>query len=594
MLTRSSFGTLSELARLTLDRRTGARGDIAAGFVVEICVLCLSIAGPLLLARAVDALTRPDEGSLHAVRLVVAFVASWALLSVFGSWKLVFTGRIASKVAQVLSVDALASIARRHAFESGFDGGAAQGMLERLKYSLDLLIEGLLWRFMPLLVQASAVVFLLFGVLSPLYAAIVGCVFLAFFALSQVTAARYEADTVRVNVSDGAISNGLGDYLRNLRKVSANGAVAVETERLSRIYGVRTQRVSEHAALLTRLVVLKYGLLGAGIAGLLALAARDVAAGTISLGDFVLIQAYVFQFAIPLASFGFVLRQSQICIANVADVLALARTGRARPRRDPMPALVDEIALRDVGFSYGAETTVLADCDLTIRKGSLVAIVGPNGAGKSTLAKLVAGVIQPTRGDVAYDGRSTATLDFHGAHRPVLYVPQHTTLLNRTVRDNLLFPMQKRSDAELLADLARLRFEEDVADEGLLDRPVGELGAALSGGQVQKLEIARLCGVRGAVLVLDETTSALDALSEETALDMLRASTDRAMVIVSHRCLPAERADLVIFVVDGTVRATGTHAGLTETHPAYRAHWSASAAALPSASAWAPASTESP
>lgn len=585
MLTRRSLATLSDLARTALDRRTKARGDIAAGFIVEVVVLCLSIAGPLLLARAVDALTSPDEGSLQAVWLVVAFVGVWALLSVFGSWKLVFTGRIASKVAQVLSVAALASIARRRAFESGFDGGAAQGMLERLKYSLDLLVEGLLWRFLPLVVQASAVVFLLLGVLPPLYAAIVGCVFVAFFALSQMTAAHYEADTVRVNESDGAISNAMGDYLRNLRKIAANGAVPIETDRLSCTYGVRTQRVSQHAALLTRLVVLKYGLLGAGIAGLLALAARDVAAGTISLGDFVLIQAYVFQFAIPLASFGFVLRQSQICIANVADVLALASPEQARSRREPLPALVDEIALRDVGFSYDGGTTVLADCDLTIARGRLVAIVGPNGAGKSTLAKLVAGVIEPTHGVVAYDGRATTTLDFDGSHRPVLYVPQHTTLLNRTVRDNLLFPMQKRSDPELLADLARLRFEHEIADEGLLDRSVGELGAALSGGQIQKLEIVRLCGVRRAVLVLDETLSALDSRSEETALVMLRASTDRTIVIVSHRRETAERADVVVFVDDQTVRAVGTHAQLLATHPSYGAHWSRSTIALESEAA---------
>ncbi len=580
MLTRSSFVTLSQLARTALDWRTKARGDIAAGFVVEVCVLCLSIAGPLLLARAVDALTNPDDGSLQAVLLVVAFVGAWALLSVFGSWKLVFTGRISSKVAQVLSVDALASIARRRAFESGFDGGAAQGMLERLKYSLDLLVEGLLWRFLPLVLQASAVVFLLLGVLPPLYAAIVGCVFTAFFALSQMTAAQYEADTVRVNESDGAISNAMGDYLRNLRKIAANGAVPLETVRLSCTYGVRTQRVSENAALLTRLVVLKYGLLGAGIAGLLALAARDVAAGTISLGDFVLIQAYVFQFAIPLASFGFVLRQSQICIANVADVLELASLEQERSDRETLPQLVNEIALRDVGFSYDHDTIVLAGCDLTIARGHLVAIVGPNGAGKSTLAKLVAGVIEPTHGVVAYDGGATATLDFDGSHRPVLYVPQHITLFNRTVRDNLLFPLQKRFDTELLADLARLHFEHEFADEGLLDRPVGELGAALSGGQIQKLEIVRLCGVGQAVLVLDETLSALDSRSEETALDMLRASTDRTIVIVSHRCETAERADVVVFVDDQTVRAVGTHAELMETKSYYRVHWSRSGAAL--------------
>lgn len=571
MLTAHSMQTLGSIVFVMCSGRTRARVELCCGLIAEGAILALTLAGPLLLARGVDDLTAGTDNPGHGVILVGVYVISWVLVAVLSSLKLVFTGRIASKIGSHMTLAALSGIAGQKAFDSSFDTGAAQGVLERLRFSLDLIIEGLFWRFFPLVIQTVGVVLLLSAVMPTIYVAIVAFIFVGFFISSQLSARYFEEETEKLNKIHSDVSSNIGEYFRNLKKIRSNGGISSERSHIAQIMNRRTTGTGEHAKSLTYITTLQYGGLGVGISILMTLAAHDTAAGELSIGDFILLLTYVFQFAAPLASFGFVLRQSQICIANVEEALNLARLNHMQKCKRPAPRNVAGIEARGVAFSYDGADATVHPSDLKIASGELIAIVGANGSGKSTLAKLIAGVIPPTSGTVLFDEVSSEDINLNAPRTPVVYAPQQTTLFNRTVRENLLFPTQSRTDEELNADLQLLSFEVD--GRGVLDRPAGELGSGLSGGQVQKLEIVRIAGMDASVLVLDEITSALDAKSEAAAIARLRAGAQRTIVMVTHRRQMARLADVVVYMEHGRILAIGSDDDLAKTVPGYDAFW---------------------
>ncbi|HRX40332.1 MAG TPA: ABC transporter ATP-binding protein, partial [Parvularculaceae bacterium] len=217
-----------------------------------------------------------------------------------------------------------------------------------------------------------------------------------------------------------------------------------------------------------------------------------------------------------------------------------------------------EIVLDGIGFRYGDEW-VLRGASAHIAPGAFVVMVGPNGSGKSTLAQIIAGLIEPEEGRVIINGRPLRDIAPDERHRLVLYTPQNIGLFNRTLRENALYPPTRASEAELASMLADWGFYESGRPIDL-DLAVGEQGARLSGGQMQKLELARLAGVSAPVVILDETTSALDRTSEARAIRTLRERYRgrSTLVLITHRIALAREADLVLFLENGGLEA-GRH-----------------------------------
>jgi ATP-binding cassette subfamily B protein len=286
-------------------------------------------------------------------------------------------------------------------------------------------------------------------------------------------------------------------------------------------------------------------------------------------GDFVLLQAYAFRLALPLGGLGFIVRQAAVAIENVGEVLEL---GRGTPLTRPLverPTTPAAIVLDRVGYRYG-EDWVLRSATADIAAGSFIVVAGPNGAGKSTFARLIAGLLAPAEGRVLIDGSDMAEIPEAARHAHVLYVPQFIGLFNRSLRDNALYPPTRQSEAELRALLEDWRFYEDgrPVDFALA---VGEQGERLSGGQIQKLELARLMGVHAPAIILDETTSSLDAPAEKRAIAALRSrlAGQTTLILITHRLGLAQEADQVFFMKAGKLSA-GRHATLIMEDRDYR------------------------
>jgi ABC-type multidrug transport system fused ATPase/permease subunit len=245
-------------------------------------------------------------------------------------------------------------------------------------------------------------------------------------------------------------------------------------------------------------------------------------------------------------------------------IATLPESGESHPVpifQDSYPELEANIEVVNVSFTYpGSEISALTDINLSIREGSTCAIVGPSGSGKTTLADLILGMFDPTSGRVTIANHSPSDIlkRFPGA---IAYVPQDVSIINGTIRENVAlgFPISEATDARILWALKTAQLEDLINSLPLgVDSPVGPRGAKLSGGQRQRLGIARAIFTKPLILVLDESTSALDV---QTELDVSKAITEIpypvTKLVIAHRLSTVQNADQVVYIQDGVVLATG-------------------------------------
>jgi len=286
-----------------------------------------------------------------------------------------------------------------------------------------------------------------------------------------------------------------------------------------------------------------------------------------------LLQAYALRLVLPLGGFGFLLRQAGRAVAQIRETFVLI-DGHAGSAACPgsVPDGPARVQLAEISFAFEGDRHVVRDVSATIEARSLTVLVGGNGSGKSTLARVIAGLLDPAAGRVDVNGIVLADVPREYRHRHILYVPQHVGLFARSLGENGLYPPAKAVPSLLQERLQALRFYPDgrVPD---LDTLVGEGGHGLSGGQIQKLELARLASTAVPVIILDETTSALDPASEAAAIETLRRERAQSTIIlVTHRRHIARMADQVLFLVDGVLRCAGTDKALAQ-RADYRNFW---------------------
>ncbi|MBO7794534.1 ATP-binding cassette domain-containing protein [Burkholderia pseudomallei] len=573
----AALRSLADVIRLMLDKETHARRPIVAGVLVEALTSAFMLLGPIALKLAVDEMARPRFDAAKASVDIALFAVLWSASAISSIALLAYTGRIVHAVSNALLRRALHAQLPALASRASSDSGYVQGLLERLPYSLQVIIEGVLWKIVPVAIQL-AVALVLIALLVPLrYAAILFAVLAAYFVFSHLSAEQYEKSAATTNEAAGALSAALGDVLANAPRVVYNGALAREIDYVGARAGARLDVDWRRSWLLTRAAACQYGIIALGMAAMFVLCVRDIAAGRITLGDFMLLQTYVLQFALPLGAYGFVLRQAGAALANVREALDIA------PRPAPAAAAISAapppgrsgapIAVRRLAFRR-ADRFAIEPMSFDLPAGSYTAIVGHNGSGKSTLAKIIAGRLAPDEGVVAYGDVDLYRVASDARHRFALYVPQDVALLNRSLRENVRYYPSTLTDDDAARLLERLAFHKDGRPIDL-DGEVGEGGARLSGGQVQKVELVRLMGVDVPAIVLDETTSGLDPHSDALGIAMLRERLGQrtTLVLITHRIANVEAADQVLFLSGGRLVAAGPHRRLVDTCDEYRAFW---------------------
>jgi ATP-binding cassette subfamily B protein len=316
----------------------------------------------------------------------------------------------------------------------------------------------------------------------------------------------------------------------------------------------------------------------AGLTLVMVMSALSVRAGTATVGDFVMINALMIQLYMPLNFIGSSYREIKQGLIDVEQMFTLLKVNAEiedKPGAKPLQVKDAEVVFENVNFAYDPERPILRNLSLRVPPGKTVAIVGPSGAGKSTISRLLYRFYDVTSGRVLIDGQDISLVTQTSLRAAIGMVPQDTVLFNDTIRYNIRYGRPGATDAEVEAAARMAQIHDFVMSlpKGY-DSLVGERGLKLSGGEKQRVSIARTILKGPPILILDEATSALDSFTEHQIQAALRkVSENRTTLVIAHRLSTVVDADEIIVLERGQVAERGTHAELLNQDGIYAAMW---------------------
>ncbi len=553
---------------------------------VIIAVLFLSLAKginvgvPVLYKMAVDAIS--DNAAsivIVPVGILVAYGLARVMALAFGE----FRDAIFAKVAQRAIREAgLKTFRHLHKLALRFhldrQTGGLSRAVERGTKGIDFLLNFMLFNVLPTLLEILLVCAIMWGLFN-FWFALVTFITVSTYIYWTVAVTDWRLKYRRtMNKMDGEANTKAIDSLLNYETVKYFGNEEHESRRFDQALRSYETAAVKSKVSLSLLNVGQGAVISAGMTILMIMAGFGVQDGTMTLGDFVLVNSYLIQLFLPLNFLGFVYREIKQSLTDMDEMFGLLERETEIDDKSDAPELSitgGEVIFENVSFYYEAKRLILNDVSLAVKPGQTVAIVGPSGAGKSTISRLLYRFYDVTGGRILIDGQDIRDVTQDSVRSAIGIVPQDTVLFNDTIYYNIAYGRPTASPSEI-EDAARLASIHDfVSDlpEGYNTR-VGERGLKLSGGEKQRVAIARTILKGPEILIFDEATSALDTHTEKEIQQSLRdVAEERTALVIAHRLSTVIDADKIIVLENGSVVERGTHAELLAQKGTYEAMW---------------------
>ncbi len=556
------------------------RNRVLLAFGLLILAKLANVGVPLTLKQIIDAL---DVSQNPVVVLPTALILAFGLLRLSASLFGELRDAIFAKVTQG-AIRSIATQVFRHLHDLSLrfhldrkTGGVSRD-IERGTRGLGFLLNFMVFNILPTLVEIGLVI----GILLFKYDAwfgIITFVSIAAYITYTLVVTEWRMKFRRtMNEMDSRANTRAIDSLLNYETVKYFGNEEYETRRYGEQMAQWEQAAIKNQTSLSALNFGQGAIIAIGMTLLVHLAAQRVTTGEMTLGDLVLVNAFLLQLYMPLNFLGFVYREIKHSLADLERMFGLLEKHAEIADRPGAPDLVlngGEIRFEQVEFAYTPERQILFGVDFTVPAGRKVAVVGHSGAGKSTLSRLLFRFYDVTGGRILVDGQDIRDVTQRSLRAAIGIVPQDTVLFNDTIYYNIAYGNPEASREAVLeaARMAHLDHFIESLPEGYETR-VGERGLKLSGGEKQRIAIARALLKDPRIMVFDEATSSLDSRSEQAILQTLReAASHRTTLVIAHRLSTIVDADLILVMEQGRIVEQGTHRELLARGGHYAHMW---------------------
>jgi ATP-binding cassette subfamily B protein len=574
MLRAETRELIGELTRQVLR----FRARVAGAALLLVLAKIAAVTVPLVLKSIIDLMSRPEALAALPALLLAGYAAVRFAATLFTELRDVTFARVTQTVIANLSArtfDHLHSLGAR--FHVNRSTGALTRDVERGTDAVGFLAGTALFQIFPTVVEIAAVLAIMIVNYGWLFSSLLLVTFVVYGVYTSVFIRRRAVRQRRVNALESQAHRRLVDSLLNYETVKSYANERFEGEQLGGILERSISAGVDNQVALTELHIGQSAVIAFGIAAVMLTAGAAIVSGELTVGDLVLINAYVVQVCLPLNSLGFVVRESTDALVRAERLLALLRI-EPEPRTaraERAPQFDRAIRFEGVSFGYEKNREILSDVSFTIEPGKTVAVVGGSGSGKSTLARLLLKFFEPTSGRITIGGTPIEGIDARELRSNVGLVPQDTTLFNDTIGYNIAYGRVGATEDEIVAAAKAANVHDFVA--ALPERyatVVGERGLKLSGGEKQRIAIARAILKDPPILVLDEATSALDSRAERAIRSTLeRLAAPRTTLVIAHRLSTIVGADEILVLEAGRIVERGRHAELLEREGLYARMW---------------------
>ena len=580
-----AWATLRRLFRYLWPKdQPGKRIRVVLAMASLILAKVITVLVPFAYKYAVDALSGLPNGkalqfAAVPVFLVIAYGVGRVLMVAFAQLRDWFFAEVGQGAVRALADQAFRHL---HALSLRYHlqrrTGALARIVERGTKGIEVILRFSLFNSIPTAIELTLVLAIVFTRFGALYSLVVALTIAAYVLFTwSVTEWRTQVRRA-MNAADNEASGYAIDSLLNYETVKYFTNEEHEARRHDAAMAKYEKLAIKTSKSLALLNTGQAAIFTAGLTVVMVLAAMDVQAGRLTVGDFVMVNAMLIQLGQPLNFLGSVyreIRQGLTDLENLFLLLDMAPEITDAPDAKELVVKDGEVRFENVRFGYDPDREILHGISFTVPAGKKVAIVGPSGAGKSTISRLLFRFYDPNEGRILIDGQDIRTVTQRSLRKHLGMVPQDTVLFNDTIGYNIRYGRLDASDDEMVEAAKMAQIHDFVMSlPKKYDTLVGERGLKLSGGEKQRVAIARTILKNPPILVLDEATSALDTMTErqiQAALD--KVSENRTTLVIAHRLSTIVDADEIIVLEGGRITERGTHAELLKKGGTYADMW---------------------